>query len=155
MVLDPFTAIGLAGNIVQFVDYSTKVIASTYEVYNSATGSSKNHVYLERVAARLVELNHGLEQPKLTPTKSYEKAIHELREECIEDATTLVDSIKALRAKEHSKWDSFKKALAAIWKKERIDQLETRLKDHRSEIATHLAAMMRFVNPTAYVCGED
>jgi hypothetical protein len=144
-VLDPFSAIGLAGNIVQFVDYGSKLISSIYEIYNSSTGSSRNHVHLEGFATRLLELNRALEQPKLTPTKNYEKALHELREKCIQDTETLFDLIKALRAKEHSKWSSFQKALKIIWEEEKIGELERRLKDHRREIATHLVAMLRYL----------
>jgi hypothetical protein len=142
MVLDPFTAIGLAGNIVQFVDYSSKLISSTYEIYRSSTGSSENHVYLESIATRLLELNRTLEQPKLTGTKSYDKALLELRAECSQDAEDLLKLIEALRAKKDSKWSSFRKALRSAWKKEEISRLEGRLVAHRNEIATQLTAML-------------
>jgi hypothetical protein len=79
MVLDPFTAFGLAGNIVQFVDYRSKLICSTHKIYKSSTGSSKDHDHLEGIATRLLEFCRSLEQPKRFGTESYEKAIHELR----------------------------------------------------------------------------
>jgi hypothetical protein len=142
MVLDPFTAIGLAGNIVQFVDYSSKLISSTYEIYRSSTGSSKNHVYLEAIATRLLELNRTLEQPKLTGTKSYDKALLELRAEYSQDAEDLLRLIEALRAKKDSKWSSFRKALRSAWEKEKIGRLEGRLVAHRNEIATQLTVML-------------
>jgi hypothetical protein len=145
MVLDPFTAIGLAGNIVQFVDYSSKLISSTYEIYKSSTGSSGNQVYLEGIATRLLELNHALDQPKLIGTNWYDKPLDELRKECLQDTQALLGLIKALRAKKDSKWSSFRKALRNTWEKEEIDRLEGRLKDHRSEIAAHLVAMLRYV----------
>ncbi|KAH8775890.1 hypothetical protein BGZ57DRAFT_369000 [Hyaloscypha finlandica] len=148
MVLDPFTAIGLAGNIVQFVDYSSKLISSTYEIYRSSTGSSKNHVYLEAIATRLLELNRTLEQPKLTGTKSYDKALLELRAECSQDAEDLLRLIEALRAKKDSKWSSFRKALRSAWEKEAISRLEGRLVAHRNEIATQLTAMLTDQNST-------
>jgi hypothetical protein len=142
MVLDPFTAIGLAGNIVQFVDYSSKLISSTHEIYKSGTGSSEKHVYLEVIATRLLELNRTLEQPKLTGTKSYNKALLELRAECGQDAEDLLKLIEALRAKKDSKRSSFGKALRIAWEKEEIDRLEGRLVAHRNEIATQLTAML-------------
>jgi len=74
-----------------------------------------------------------------------EKALNELREECRRDTVALLDLIKALKAKKDSKWSSFRKALKCAWEKERIDRLEKRLKDHRSEIATHLVAVIRYV----------
>jgi hypothetical protein len=35
MVLDPLTAISLAGNIVQFADFATKVLKTTYQLYKT------------------------------------------------------------------------------------------------------------------------
>jgi hypothetical protein len=142
MVLDPFTAIGLAGNIVQFVDYSLKLISSTYEIYKSSTGSSENHVYLEAIATRLLELNRTLEQPKPTGTKPYNEALLALRAECVQDAEALLRLIEALREKKGSKWSSFRQALKSAWEKKEIDRLEGRLGAHRNEIATQLTAML-------------
>jgi hypothetical protein len=142
MVLDPFTAIGLAGNIVQFVDYSSKLISSTHEIYKSNTGSSKNHIYLEGIATRLLELNSSHEQPKLAGSSPYNKALHDLKAQCVEDAEALLALVKALQAKKDSKWSSFRKALKSSWEKEEVDRLEGRLKDHRNELATQLTAML-------------
>jgi hypothetical protein len=144
MAIGPFTGIGLAGNIVQFIDYASKLIFSTYEIYKSSSGSSKDHVHLESISMRLLELNRALE-PTLAQNFTEEKAVNELREECRRDTVALLDLIKALKAKKDSKWSSFRKALKCAWEKERIDQLEKRLKDHRSEIATHLVAVIRYV----------
>jgi hypothetical protein len=144
MAIDPFTGIGLAGNIVQFIDYASKLISSTYEIYKSSSGSSKNHVHLESISTRLSELDRALE-PTMAQSFTQEKALNELREECRRDTVALLDLIKALKAKKDSKWSSFRKALKCAWEKERIDRLEKRLKDHRSEIATHLVAVIRYV----------
>jgi hypothetical protein len=143
MVLDPFTAIGLAGNIVQFVDYSSKLISSTHEIYRSSTGSSKDHDHLEGIATRLLELSRSLEQPKPFGTESYEKAIHELRKECILDAESLLKLIKALKARKESKWSSFRQAVCSAAKKNEISRLERRLSDHQSGLATQVIAMLR------------
>jgi hypothetical protein len=91
-----------------------------------------------------LELNRALE-PTLAQNTIHEKALNELREECCRDTVALLDLIKALKAKKDSKWSSFRKALKCAWEKERIDRLEGRLMDHRSEIAIHLEAVVRYV----------
>jgi hypothetical protein len=144
MAIDPFTGIGLAGDIVQFIDYASKLTSSTYEIYKSSSGSSRNHVHLESISTRLLELNRVLE-PTLAENFTQNKALNELREECRRDTVALLDLIKALKAKKDSKWSSFRKALKCAWEKERIVRLEERLRDHRSEIATHLVAVIRYV----------
>src|ERR1700733_9943070 len=41
MAIETLAAIGLAGNIVQFVDFSCKTYYSAKEIYNSASGASQ------------------------------------------------------------------------------------------------------------------
>jgi hypothetical protein len=38
--MDPITAIGFAANILQFIDYSAKVISAGIEIYESTSGST-------------------------------------------------------------------------------------------------------------------
>jgi hypothetical protein len=40
MVLDALTAVGLVGNVVQFVDFSCKLFSQTRRIYNSSSGVS-------------------------------------------------------------------------------------------------------------------
>ncbi|KAE9375099.1 hypothetical protein N431DRAFT_369261, partial [Stipitochalara longipes BDJ] len=91
---------------------------------------------------RLLELSRSLEQPKPFGTESYDKAIQELRNECILDAESLLKLIKALRARKESKWSSFRKAISSASKKNEINQLEMRLKDHQSGLAAQVIAML-------------
>jgi hypothetical protein len=102
MGIDPLTAIGLAGNIVQFIDYASKLISSSYEIYRSSSRSPRNHVHLESISTRLLELNGALE-PTLPQNTMHEKALNGLREECCRDTVALLDLIKALKAKKDSK----------------------------------------------------
>jgi hypothetical protein len=52
-MLDPLTALSLAGNIVQFVDFSTKLLAKGHELYKSADGTSVGYSELEAIAKDL------------------------------------------------------------------------------------------------------
>jgi hypothetical protein len=38
--MDPLTAIGLAGNILAFIDFGTKLAKAAYEVYESKDGAT-------------------------------------------------------------------------------------------------------------------
>ncbi|KAL9076458.1 MAG: hypothetical protein Q9157_003642 [Trypethelium eluteriae] len=61
MVLDPISALGLAGNIVQFVDYTSGVISKSVEQYRSAVGCSRELIDTELVAQHLRKLAISLE----------------------------------------------------------------------------------------------
>lgn len=51
--MDPLTALGLASNIVQFVDFASKLISQSHEIYQSADGALEDNVALEHVAKNL------------------------------------------------------------------------------------------------------
>jgi hypothetical protein len=44
--MDPLTAIGLAGNILAFIDFGTKLVTAAYEVYESKEGATKARSFL-------------------------------------------------------------------------------------------------------------
>ena len=62
MVLDPFSALGLASNVVQFVDYASRVVSKSVEQYESAAGCSRELVDTEAVAQHLGKLAQSLER---------------------------------------------------------------------------------------------
>jgi len=63
--MDPFSAIGLAGNIVQFVDFGCKLFSQTREIYSSATGASRQIDDADTIARVLHDLSM-----RLVPTAS-------------------------------------------------------------------------------------
>lgn len=63
-MLDPFTALSLAGNIVQFVDFSSKLVNEASEIYRS--GSTKANDELETVTNDLIDLTSCI-QDELVP----------------------------------------------------------------------------------------
>jgi hypothetical protein len=63
MVLDPLTALSVAGTIVQFVDFSSKILSHTAEFYNSAEGALSTNEELELVTADLSNLLARLRRP--------------------------------------------------------------------------------------------
>jgi hypothetical protein len=59
--MDPFTAVGLAGNIIQFLDFTSKLIDTGVEVSRSG-GTAENHE-LQNIATDfeiLCKLSHHL-----------------------------------------------------------------------------------------------
>jgi hypothetical protein len=46
IVLDPLTAIGLAGNVVQLVDFSYDLVPETRDIYYSKSGISTRNAQL-------------------------------------------------------------------------------------------------------------
>ena len=68
-MLDPWTALSLAGNIVQFVDFGTKVFVEGRSLYKSTTGLSSVNQELDFVAEEVHKFVGALRRP-LTQVQS-------------------------------------------------------------------------------------
>lgn len=53
MPIDPLTAIGLAGNIVQFIDFGTKIVSKARDIHTSAVGATRDVSDLNHVTEEL------------------------------------------------------------------------------------------------------
>lgn len=151
-MLDPLTALSLAGNIVQFVDFSTKLLAKGHELYKSADGTSVGYSELEAIAKDLQELNDCLKQP--TPSQqadsksstNSEAALRRLSEQCSGVAGELVNALDKLKVQGTSNrhWKSFRQALKCLMKKEEVDAITARLQHFRDELNLHVLVTMRY-----------
>ncbi|KAF2250664.1 hypothetical protein BU26DRAFT_517483 [Trematosphaeria pertusa] len=72
--MDGLTAVGLAANIIQFLDFCATLLSEASEVYHSASGLSQEYVELQDVARDLSLLVDGLITPKTNagPRVSYQ-----------------------------------------------------------------------------------
>jgi hypothetical protein len=59
-MLDPLTALGVAGTIVQFVDFTVKLMSKSHELYKSTDGALVGNKDLEAIAANLNRLTERL-----------------------------------------------------------------------------------------------
>jgi hypothetical protein len=65
--MDPLTALSVAGNIVQFVDFAIRIVAKGNYIYHSSDG------YLEMVTEDLLLLTKKPKQPAQETTSSVDK----------------------------------------------------------------------------------
>ena len=59
--MDPFTAIGLAASIVQFLEFGRKLVSGAVEIYQNVDGATSSNILLERITADLHDLCGELE----------------------------------------------------------------------------------------------
>jgi hypothetical protein len=130
--MDPLSAIGLAGTIVQFVDFGTKIVVEGRELYKS--GSLKLNAQVEAVTKELLDFgvkfkHSSLLQDEARPPTENELALRKLCDECNEVAQQLLERLAKLKPKlllpKAIPDNSFKKE-KEIWTK--------RLKEHRKEV---------------------
>jgi len=141
---DPLTCIGLAGNIVQFLDFSIKIVAEGYQIYDSATGTAKINEDAEFVASDLVSiterLGDSLKPPGIiTVLNQNEQRLDDLSLKCAQIAQELIEKLEKLRIKgKKTFWKGLGKALRRAWSKDEIDRIQSRLENLREELETEV-----------------
>jgi hypothetical protein len=155
MVLDPLTALSLASNILQVVDFASRVIAKCRHIHSY--GEPPEHYELEIVSADLFRISTRLKeeaQPSLPTQKQLkeetelekrqrekEGALSELSNTCVKIADELLSRLfkhKVPDGVPRTKWKSFREALEQVWKKKDLDDLAARLAEIRNQMTFHI-----------------
>lgn len=129
--MDPLTALGLASNIVQFVDFTSKLVSSTRELYVSSSGAKGENLELESIAQSIQELAgrvrpSNIEQRVILANQ--DNSLFDLSDQCIAVSNELLSVLESLKVKgPHRRWESFHQAISSQWKKSTIESLQRRL----------------------------
>lgn len=156
-------ALGLASNIVQFVDFGIKLFSEARDIYESAQDGREEDLELETVTVDLKGFARSLHtRGKPSPGNSRPKklsadelALQKLAISCEKLANELLKLLDDLKVKgqQNRKWKSFKAALRHVRKEDKINKLEERLEKFQRQITTHLVGILRFVFiPTMILC---
>jgi len=141
--METLAVISLVGNIIQFVDFSGKLISKSVQLCQSSEGALVENIDTETATNHLILLNDKL---KDTATSTGDKALQDLCEACLTVARELLDALDKVKVKgKHEKWKSIRKALRSVWSKEYIEELERRLAKLRTELNLHLLVDLRCV----------
>lgn len=154
MVLDPLSAIGLAGNIIQFIDFTTGLVGKGREIYTSTEGASIENLEIETITRHLIgqvsRLTKFLREDLVTAGKSNEAlkssviALESLSESCVEVANDLIRVLENIKIKgPHRRWQSFRQALKTSWSEKKINGLLVRISRFKDELSLHLTIILR------------
>ncbi|MCJ1449846.1 hypothetical protein MMC28_000174 [Mycoblastus sanguinarius] len=122
-MLDPLSAISLAGTIVQFIDFSAENISKGCEIRQD--GSTVDFGELKIIAVDLSKLSENIEQ------------LNALAE------TPPLDPNSDPLARKISRWKSLRRALKVAWGKDKIDSLSRRLQSFRDELTLRVLVSFR------------
>jgi hypothetical protein len=140
-MIDPLAALGLAGNIVQFVDFSYNLFCESKALYNSGSGATADNVVIETIVKDLNILNDRLTVP--SSPGAIPDPIRSLAGQCKDVARDLLEVIESIQVKgPHKRWKSFVQALRSVRKKEEIEALVRRMERLRGEMQFRLQIMI-------------
>ena len=148
-------AVGLAGSIVQFVSFSTDILSKSREIHRSASDTTEENVDFAHVSRDLKSLREQLQK-----ASTGSETLSELAERCLRTSDELSKALKELKGKgklqapasqntarsynsSTAKWTSFRRALKALWGKQRVKDLVSRLEGLRDQVAFHLISDQR------------
>lgn len=149
MVLEAVAAVGLATSVVQFVDFTIKLVSKGNQYYKSADGVLTENRELEAIANKFSTLSQNLAKsseifPPAKQASDEENALRNVARECETVALEFVEVLNQLRVDgAHRKWKSFRQALKTIWQKEDIQDMLHRLQLAREEMVVHLLVVIR------------
>jgi hypothetical protein len=154
-------AVGLAGNIVQFLDFSQKLTKTILEIWKSTTGSTKSNQNLavtvqtflqglDSVASDLQEYRGFLGQ--LQP-EIQDDHIQIVIEGCRHVADDLVSRLEKLRTTSRStRWNALVTALKCLWKESELEEMDKQLGRLRRELETRVLFSLRYGH--CGLCGD-
>ena len=134
--MDPLTAVGLAGNIITFIDLSTKVVSRTKQLYESASGATSENDELEGLTKNLKDLaDRTRRKPPNTSRNGHfslnitsETVLDNLSQQCIQVADELLETLESVKVKGDSRTvKSALQAMKTVWKQDNIDAIQRRL----------------------------
>ncbi|KAI0548411.1 hypothetical protein F4679DRAFT_323102 [Xylaria curta] len=134
--MEPLSALSVAANVVQFVDFAFRLIGSTCAIMKSRSGLARHTKTLDAIARDAVELSDALTaSPALASSNT---TLQALLSECKTIAGDLLAVLDKLRAKKTKKWNCFVAALRTMWSKGKIDDFVDRLGRVQAQISTHM-----------------
>lgn len=155
MVLDPLTAFSLAGTIVQFVDFSCKLLAKTKDIYDGEKDvTTKVNEQLRDLANDLLNVTTKLNRPLLRQDGTSEvlnpeeQQLQDLCKASAEIAQDMIDRLNALEPPPESHgskrvWKSFQQAIQLAWSETEMTALSARLSSYREMIQMHIIVQLR------------
>ncbi|KAF9873516.1 hypothetical protein CkaCkLH20_08975 [Colletotrichum karsti] len=148
--MDPVTAVAMAGNVLQFIQFVGGLLNDARKLHASATGTSGNNDHLRDICGTLMNFNTRLEKPPSESTSilvgrlsKQSEPLQECAAACKRDCSDLLAILSKLQdisTKGPRYWGSFRAALAEVWKASEIEDLRSRIADRQRQMTLLLCA---------------
>jgi hypothetical protein len=139
--MDPLTALSLAGNIIQFVEFGCRLLSTGKKLYRSSAGSLTVNNEIELITTDLSFLVTKLEQNRTDGPNNFQNI-------CDEAASVATEILKKLgkvngNDGKYRKLKSVRAAIEQGWSGKELAVLEERLDQMREAIKTTILISLR------------
>ncbi len=140
-------ALGVAANVVQFIDFSGRILSEGYRLHKSQRVSPSKNEELESIALDLQKLHDELQCPEndtyQAPTPN-DIQLQRLAEQCRGVCLELLAALEKMKVVDPpGKWRSFRVALKTVWGENKIKNLQVRLDEARQELIVRILMSFR------------
>ena len=153
-MLDPLTALGVAGNVLQIIDFGFQLVGEGNKIYHATNGALEENKAAEDLANDLSNLTSGLSASQDKWMKAHgdtqldpdEVRLRNICDRCTEIAVELRIHLQKLKVQEgvkYRKLKSYKQALISVWRKDQVEAVAGRLEKYQREIDTHILFGLR------------
>lgn len=164
--MDPLTAFSVAGTVIQFVDFSSKLLLGAHGLYKSTSGVLTANQELELVTN---DLRGVIRKLSILATQSgpgqdeedkkLQESFIEIRDEATRLATELMTKLERLKVKEdlrgHQRaWASLFKAVESAWTRDELHEMRLKLKTLKEAMESRLLFSLRSVHITCCAHAE-
>lgn len=141
-MLDPLTAIGLASAIVQFFDFSTKLVHDAKEIYESTSGATEANRGLEVVVDNMKNLYSTLKAEDPSLQSDAELALCRIAKECDSLSIEIFEILQKVKPKKSNSFiSSSSTAIKSMWYAGKIADLKATLDSYRGQLALPLSVV--------------
>ncbi|KAF2727607.1 hypothetical protein EJ04DRAFT_557278 [Polyplosphaeria fusca] len=146
--MEALTALGLASNVVQFVDFASKIVSQAVKIYRAHDGSSE-HRTLAGLTSSLQGYNkilkHDLahQESEHSDLSAADKQILQICGQCEELTRKLLTTLNDLRSSKMNVWTSFVDALKTVWSDDEVQKMRQILDSYRQQIALLMMVSVR------------
>lgn len=142
-MLDPLTALSLAGTVVQFVDFGSKIISKNKELARSSIGISDEAINHEIIINDLLRLTKSLKEQLQTansnPPDDDDQSLRVVCLGCIELSERILTRLESLKVEPNAgRRKIFRLAVRAVWSQKEMDKLLLQLDDFRNQMELHV-----------------
>ncbi|KAH0543424.1 hypothetical protein FGG08_002282 [Glutinoglossum americanum] len=139
--METLAALGLVGNIVQFVDFGGKLISKSIQLYQFSDGTLVESIDTGTATNHLVLLNGKING---SAHAAGDVALQKLCIPCGAVAVELLGALDRLKIRgKQERWEGMRKVIRSVWSKEDIRGMEKRLASSREELSLHVVVDLR------------
>lgn len=154
--MDPLSALGVAGNVVQFTQFACQLVSGTVEKYKSGSSDRVDAQVIEEMYNRLSHYSRAiqawLQPPRPTEDSAvasrYATDLRDITAACKKDCDELIELMGRFRVPPGSRaplWRAFQKTMLEMWKSALVAHLRDRVRESQSAVTVLLCAISRLV----------